>query len=267
MISMKEIEGLEVSSMLKRTITAVLLLAVFGIAFAMGKDALSFLIQLLILVAGYEIYRIKKEVWPTWLLVVILALLVGANFIPLNMILGFISIVLFTILFSAILSTSFTLDDALFVFFMVVVLSLAIFSIRQVLDYKLTVFIYIIIATFSTDTFAYLGGSLFGKHKLIERISPNKTVEGAMIGYVASVILSLTFAYFFLDLNKNIIYFASFLIPIISQMGDLTFSMVKRHYSIKDFGTIFPGHGGALDRIDSIIFSLLAFNMIVTLVG
>ncbi|HZJ86660.1 MAG TPA: phosphatidate cytidylyltransferase, partial [Erysipelothrix sp.] len=111
------------------------------------------------------------------------------------------------------------------------------------------------------------GGSLFGKHKLIERISPNKTVEGAITGYIASVILSLLFARIFIELDQTLIYSVSFIIPIISQLGDLTFSMIKRHYGIKDFGYIFPGHGGVLDRIDSIIFSLIAFNMLYIVLG
>lgn len=253
--------------MLKRTLTAIFLVGIFAIAFMIGTSALTVLIQILILFAGYEVYRIKKDIWPIWLLGIIFLLLMGAYFMDIAYLLPFISIAIFALIFSAILTTEISLSDSQFIFFMVVVLALAIFSVKKVLTYDLTVFIYIIIATFATDTFAYLGGSLFGKRKLIERISPNKTVEGAITGYVASLILSLTFAYFFVDLNMNIIIASSLLIPIISQMGDLTFSMVKRHYNIKDFGYIFPGHGGVLDRIDSIIFSLLAFNMIITVLG
>lgn len=253
--------------MLKRTMTALALIGTFAFAFYLGKEALSFLIVGLILIAGYEIYHIKKEYWPKYLLVVILSLLLSAYFIPQNMILAYISFAMFILLFISIVNDKFPLNDVVFVFFMIMTLSLAVFAVRKVMQLPLTVFIYILIATYSTDTFAYLGGSLFGKHKLIERISPNKTVEGALSGTIASVILSLIFAHFFLELNAVIIYTSSLLIPIIAQIGDLSFSLVKRFYKIKDFGNLFPGHGGALDRIDSIIFSLLAFNMILTLLG
>lgn len=253
--------------MIKRTITALALIIVFATAFMIGNSALTFLIQGIILIAGYEVYTVKKDKWPFPILIMILVILFSANFVAPNLVLPFLSIMLITTLFASIVSVKFSLEDALFVFFMLFVLSLALMSIKQVMTFKLTVFAYIIIATFVTDTFAYLGGSLFGKHKLIERISPNKTIEGAVIGYIASVILSLVFAKFFVDLNLSIILVSSFVIPIVSQIGDLTFSMVKRTYGIKDFGFILPGHGGVLDRIDSIVFSLLVFNVILTLLG
>lgn len=253
--------------MLKRTITALVLVAIFGIAFYLGPTSLSYLIRLLILLAGYEVYRIKKDTWPSFVLILIIALLFGANLMNEYSMLPFVSITIFSFLFTAIFMESVTLDDALLLFFMIIILSLAILSVRKILNLDLSVFVYIIIATFATDTFAYLGGSFFGKRKLIPKISPNKTVEGAIIGSVMSVVLSLLFAKFFLDLDQTLILFASLIIPIISQLGDLTFSMIKRRYKIKDFGFILPGHGGVLDRIDSIVFSLLAFNMLLTILG
>ena len=107
----------------------------------------------------------------------------------------------------------------------------------------------------------------FGKNKLIPRISPNKTVEGAISGYLAGVLVSFLFAYFLLmdQLGLNIILMGSLLIPLVSQLGDLSFSLIKRNYGIKDFGSIFPGHGGALDRIDSLVFAVLTFQIVLTL--
>lgn len=253
--------------MLKRTLTAIVLIAIFAFAFYLGPTSLSYLIQFLILLAGYEVFRIKKDTWPITVLLTVIILLIGSNFMPESYMIPFVSITIFSFLFTAIFLESVSLDDALLLFFMVIILSLAILSVRKILKLELVVFIYIIIATYATDTFAYLGGSFFGKRKLIPRISPNKTIEGAIIGYVMSVILSLTFAKFYLNLEPALIYIASFIIPIISQLGDLTFSLIKRRYKIKDFGFILPGHGGILDRIDSIVFSLLAFNMLLTILG
>ena len=110
-----------------------------------------------------------------------------------------------------------------------------------------------------SDTFAYLTGMKFGKNKLAPEISPKKTVEGA-VGAVfgAAISLMLYGLVLWLAFNLNVNFFGMFLLGILcsvfGQIGDLSFSIIKRKYDIKDFGTIFPGHGGILDRFDSILF-------------
>ncbi len=110
----------------------------------------------------------------------------------------------------------------------------------------------------STDLFAYFVGKTMGKHKLIEAVSPKKTVEGAIGGVVGCILSSFVFAYLWLP---QISYFDMLLLAFIgsiaSQVGDLTASKIKRYCKIKDFGDIIPGHGGALDRLDSILFTAL----------
>ena len=113
------------------------------------------------------------------------------------------------------------------------------------------------------DSAAYFAGSAFGKHKLCPKISPKKTVEGAIGGAIASIIgsqiLGLIFQFIFYR-NVIINYPALLLIgmfsAIFSVVGDLTFSLIKRECKIKDYGSIMPGHGGMLDRFDSIIFTV-----------
>ena len=117
------------------------------------------------------------------------------------------------------------------------------------------------------DTFAYLVGRAFGKHKLAPRVSPNKTIEGAIGGIFGSVLVGLviTLAYmtFWRDSmtwegisNVYYLFVALFgiLASVLGMTGDLFASAVKRQCEIKDYGTIFPGHGGILDRFDSVIF-------------
>ena len=131
----------------------------------------------------------------------------------------------------------------------------------------------ILLATYLTDTGAYFAGRFFGRHKLNERISPKKTIEGAIGGYLFGAIGSFLFGYFMvLDLFPLwYISLISCTMPLAGQLGDLSFSAVKRHFNVKDFGTIFPGHGGVLDRIDSLIFNLLIFlvyaTTVLTLIG
>ena len=128
--------------------------------------------------------------------------------------------------------------------------------------------VYVLIATFMTDAGAYFVGVFFGKHKMLERISPKKTWEGFFGGIIISSIVSFAFAFLFsmfghplligvLDFDHwYLILILSFLIPMASVLGDFVFSSAKRFFGIKDFGNLMPGHGGALDRLDSVIFTL-----------
>lgn len=118
---------------------------------------------------------------------------------------------------------------------------------------------YVLLGAFASDIFAYLIGSKFGKRKLCPDISPKKTVEGALagiIGVVISYIVLTVIANNVLGLNINIwiAIISSVVIAIVGQFGDLSASAIKRFCKIKDFGTIMPGHGGILDRFDSILF-------------
>lgn len=116
-----------------------------------------------------------------------------------------------------------------------------------------------LVAAFASDAFALFAGMAFGKHKLAPELSPKKTVEGAIGGLAGAVVLCLVYGavlQFGFDQQVSYIRFAmyGFLGSIVSQIGDLSFSYIKRQYGLKDFGNIFPGHGGVLDRFDSVIF-------------
>ena len=139
-----------------------------------------------------------------------------------------------------------------------------------------TLFIYVLIATFSTDIFAYFFGVFFGKHKMNPRISPKKTWEGFVGGVISSCVISSTFALIFAACGKPIfsildlehwyyIVALSLAIPMFAVLGDFVFSSFKRYYNIKDFGNIMPGHGGVLDRLDSLIFALTGAAIILCL--
>ena len=112
----------------------------------------------------------------------------------------------------------------------------------------------IIFLIWSNDTFAYLGGSLFGKNKMIERISPGKTWEGTIFGVLITFVMSFLFKNFFENEFGLLWLFFGFFVPVLATIGDLIESMLKRQAQIKDSGNIMPGHGGVLDRFDSLIF-------------
>ncbi len=128
-------------------------------------------------------------------------------------------------------------------------------------------FLYLLafIGAWVTDIFAYFSGFLFGKHKLIPEISPKKTVEGSIGGMLFCVLAFIAFTYCYnmrfwgllpegsATLPYWMMAIVGLVVSVVSQIGDLSMSALKRHYGIKDFGKIFPGHGGMLDRFDSVV--------------
>lgn len=157
-------------------------------------------------------------------------------------------------------------DDAFYllggIFFLGMSFNLLI-TIRNIsLDY----FIYIMLVTFLTDTFAHFFGTKLGRIKLCPKISPNKTVEGALGGAFFGTFVGVIYFLTFIKVDAHILFVCliSLLLSIMAQFGDLFFSSIKRKYGVKDFGNIMPGHGGVLDRIDSLLFVILAFSFVVT---
>lgn len=131
--------------------------------------------------------------------------------------------------------------------------------------------LYPLLGAFASDVFAYLVGSAFGKHKLAPTISPNKSVEGSIGGFVMApvvlVLYTLLLDFVILD-SYSFNYGTALLLGVAGafsgQLGDLSLSFVKRQSGIKDFGKIIPGHGGVLDRFDSVLFAAPMIEIILT---
>lgn len=117
----------------------------------------------------------------------------------------------------------------------------------------------VFLASWTCDVFAYFCGRAFGKHKLIPEVSPKKTVEGAVGGVIFTTLAFLLYGFIITMMegtpNPNYFVLAAlgFVLSIVSMFGDLIASLIKREHGIKDYGRIFPGHGGVLDRFDSIL--------------
>lgn len=117
---------------------------------------------------------------------------------------------------------------------------------------------FVIFAAWGTDTIAYLVGKNFGKHKF-SKVSPNKTIEGCLGGVLGAVAFSVVCAfvmntYFGTEIAYLTIGILSAVLSLIGQVGDFSASVIKRYFNVKDFSELFPGHGGMLDRIDSVMF-------------
>ena len=191
------------------------------------------------------------------------------------------------ILSCSVFDKRYTIIDSIYAFTTMLYLSLGLkgmLYLRSVggvenINHGTMVIVYVLLVTCLTDIFAYFGGmtcyKLLGAdkvHKLNERISPKKTIEGTIIGTLFGTGLGFLFAMLALknvDLgiaHWSIYLLMSFVLSICGQIGDLVLSAVKRHFAIKDYSNLLPGHGGVLDRIDSLLLnSMIAAIFLVTM--
>lgn len=133
------------------------------------------------------------------------------------------------------------------------------FALLRYMECGFYLFLLPLVIAWGCDISAYFVGTLCGKHKLIPEVSPKKTVEGSIGGIVASVGLTMLYGLIVSLLDKGVepnyisLAIMGFVLSIVSQLGDLWASIIKRQYGVKDYGNVFPGHGGAIDRFDSVL--------------
>ncbi len=129
---------------------------------------------------------------------------------------------------------------------------------------------YLILAIFVfmwvNDTAAYLFGSLLGKHRLIERISPKKSIEGFIAGLLFAILAGYVFSYFYTNYTRFFWMGFALIAALFGTLGDLFESLIKRNYDVKDSGHLIPGHGGILDRIDSLLLAIPAVYLYLMMV-
>lgn len=160
------------------------------------------------------------------------------------------------------------IEDAAYLFTFSTFLVLGFNALMMIREYNVYYLMFLLVVTITSDTFAFFVGKLIGKHKMCPSISPNKTIEGFLGGLLFSTFITTSIYYVTFEYTGNIILLILFvmLLSVVSTLGDLFFSYIKRHYDIKDFGNIMPGHGGILDRVDSLLFVLLTFCLIVSII-
>ncbi len=125
-----------------------------------------------------------------------------------------------------------------------------------------------LIMVWVSDTFAFFGGKLFGKHKLAERISPKKTWEGSIFGFIFTIITGIViWKFFYTQFSMGHWIAVALIVGIFAQLGDLFESNLKRSVKVKDSSNLIPGHGGALDRFDSILFAVPALYIFLYLLS
>lgn len=177
-----------------------------------------------------------------------------------NLVILYMVILLLCVVFS---KNKFSYNDASRFLLALLFIGFPFYYMIEIRALGLHVFLFILFVIWATDSGAYFIGKRFGKRKLWPAISPNKTIGGAIGGITFALLLAIVFQTFYpFDKSYVSIGLIAIVISIFGQLGDLVASAMKRTYNVKDFGHIFPGHGGVLDRLDSFMFVLLVLQMI-----
>ncbi len=256
--------------MLQRIITGAVALIIFiPVLFLSSTIVFNIVIGILSFVGVYEMLRCTGHLkhWflatPALMYSIAGPLLARTRFsTSYGLLLSITLIFMFLLLFIHVFKTDkINTSDISTVFMTTVYITVAFTSIiklRDVANIGGYIYLYIFIGAWVTDTFAYFSGRFFGRHKLIPKVSPKKTVEGSLGGIIFCALAFVLYSFILeraygLSPNYVLIFIIGAIISVISQLGDLAASAIKRNYGIKDFGSLFPGHGGVLDRFDSIL--------------
>ncbi len=261
--------------MKERLISGIIIISVVTLVLYLGGIVFDIGVSLLALGAFYELMNAKREIKIPSLMKVIsllcMYLLMFVNVDGHSYMFGLnfetLSLVFLLILAPTVFLTKYNyhVNDAFYLAATTIFLGTVFNLFLTVYHESLLLFIFIIVLSFSTDTLAYCGGKLIGRHTFT-KISPNKTIEGCVIGSLLGTIISTTYYSTFISYNPSnivVVVICILVLTIINQIGDLFFSLIKRENKIKDFSNLIPGHGGILDRIDSIIFVLIALMFLI----
>lgn len=257
--------------MVTKIISALVVIAVVIPPLYFGGYLLHALMAFVAIGGSYEIAKLNKEqvILNTVLYSVVIGILYFASVSLVPGVLGFWAIVLFAL---ELIHGKLDTDRVVFPFILTFVISMAlrcaniIYTSIPYGGWRL--FLFICLGCFICDTGAYFFGVFFGKHKMIPEVSPNKTWEGSIGGFATGCIFALVYGLLVVpEMPLGLTISASVILPIVAQIGDLSFSSVKRKFGIKDFGNLIPEHGGVLDRVDSLIFCLVAFHALALFFG
>jgi len=251
-----------------RIITAVIAAALFLPIVLLGGPIFTVLIYIMAAIGVYELLRMKDLPLFSFAGVISL-LLLFILLLPSSIAdyvlavtghskLELIFVVVFLLLiYTVLVKNRFTFDDAAFMLLGTLYVGIGFYYFIETRDAGLTYLIFALIVVWATDSGAYFTGRKVGKRKLWPEISPNKTVEG-FIGGIIWALVAAFIIHFISPLTTSYFILIGITIAasIFGQLGDLVESAIKRHYNVKDSGKILPGHGGILDRFDSLLFVL-----------
>lgn len=259
--------------MKKRILSAIVMLAIFIPLLIIGGIPFRIAVGIIAILGYREYLNLRKEnKYPLPVAIiglVVLLILVYSNRDPLFSVLGlkykYIAISFLAMFIPSLFyfnSGKYSVEDSFKLSAFIIFLGLVLNFASNILIYNRLYFYMLLIVTIMTDTFAYFTGVAIGKHKF-SKISPNKTIEGCVGGTVmATIITSIYYITFIGSASLYKVVFVILLLSIACQAGDLFYSAIKRENKIKDFSNLIPGHGGVLDRIDSLSFVIMMFVLL-----
>ena len=256
--------------MFKLRLLSGIVLVILSIGlFLAGGYWLLFSTLCIALMGMYELYRVfgvEKSLAAivSYIAIIVFYCNMGWHFIPnrdnLMLIMAYIILLMFIFVFSYPKYTANQMMGTFFGIFYVGIMLSYLYLIRN-LQNGLYLSFLVLICSWGCDTSAYCFGKLFGKHKMSPILSPKKSVEGAIGGMLGAAVLAAVYSClmrFTMTIPTETIVYVSIISAIaalVSMVGDLTASAIKRNYDIKDYGKIIPGHGGIMDRFDSVIIT------------
>ena len=256
-----------------RIISAIVLIVLFVPLLIVGDVPFTILMAVLSIGGLYELLHVResKKKFPLILKLFAYILVVAFctyNFDSIEFQSQFdyrvMALLLFTFLAPIVFindSSKYNFEDAVFLIASLLFIGLSLNLIVVTRNFDINYIIYLLMITIMSDTFALVTGKLIGKHKLCPKISPNKTVEGLFGGVIMGTFVAS--AFYFTVINSHcslvVLILTTALLCFVGQLGDLVFSSIKRYYDVKDYSNLIPGHGGILDRFDSLIFVTYAF--------
>jgi len=263
--------------MKKRVISAIFIVLIFVPILLLGGVTFAIFMTALSLLGLYEFIHIreKKKDFPLIVKLFAYILVLAFSFMNYNQnVFSYtidyhtIAFMLFAFLLPLLLFNQkkdvYDINDALYLIGAVLFMELAFSLMILIRNYDLNYLIYLLLITVFSDTFAYLTGRYIGKTPFAPTISPKKTVEGFVGGILMGTFVGTVF--YFEVINPSIslvlLIFVTLFLAIVGQLGDLVFSSVKRTFQVKDYSELIPGHGGILDRLDSLVFVVLAFILV-----
>ncbi|MGY3713888.1 phosphatidate cytidylyltransferase [Sutcliffiella cohnii] len=252
--------------MKQRIITAIVAGAIFLPIAIYGGLPFVILVYLMATVGLFEAFRMKKmrltSVPGIIGLLLLWFLLIPSSFhldeyIKLSKLELVLIAVLLFLTYTVITKNKFSFDDVGFSLLSIIYVGLGFYYLIETRELGIIYLFFALFVIWTTDSGAYFIGRSMGKNKLWPEISPNKTIEGSLGGIVCAVIVATGFYYLVnFDEPLIVILFLAVSLSIFGQIGDLVESGLKRHYDVKDSGSLLPGHGGILDRFDSLLFIL-----------
>lgn len=263
-----------------RILSAIILLAIFIPVLITGGDIFAILMGIMAIGGLYELIKIResKNEFPfmmkifAYLLVLFFTLFnFESTYFTYNVDYRVMTFIIFAFLIPIIFindNKKYNINDALFLISSTLFIGMSFNLAIIIRNYDLMYLVYILLITAVTDTFALVTGKLVGKHALAKKVSPNKTIEGLMGGLIFGVVVATTFYHQVINPELSLVMISAItlLLAVIGQIGDLVFSSIKRYYDKKDFSNLIPGHGGILDRLDSIVFVILAFILFLNII-